>query len=405
MQKETAQKLILVTVGLFIGLLAAESFVRWRGATDEDGNFTFQAYTLRPYRLPVENTQEKIDDYLKREENAFIVYDDLLGWAPRPQGQSSDQLVSYNAAGLRSPVEYALEPGPGVFRIALFGDSFTHGDEVAYENTWGYYLQEILTHTGRDVEVLNFAVGGYGMDQAYLRWQELGRHYQPHLVIFGLQMENVARNVNLIRPLYFPPTTLPFSKPRFIQQAGTLQLINTPTIPVAQVPEVMANIGNWEWGEYEYFLDFDNYQNHFWLRSKLIALAIAASTPVEGEVNVQDEDFFEITAEPAQLTQAILQAFSQDVQASGAIFLMVFLPMAADLRILAQDGTLPYHDLFNALETEHNIIVPTSALLQENNRRSPLLLRLHYSPRGNEIVGEAIAQYLLSHQLIPSPRE
>jgi hypothetical protein len=52
MQKETAQKLVLVIVGLFIGLLAAESFVRWRGAYDEDGNFTFQANTLKPYRLP-----------------------------------------------------------------------------------------------------------------------------------------------------------------------------------------------------------------------------------------------------------------------------------------------------------------------------------------------------------------
>ena len=148
MQKETARKLILATVGLLIGLLAAESFVRWRGAYDEDGNFTFQGYTLRPYRLPIENTQEKIDNYLRREENAFIIYDDHLGWAPRPQGQSSDQLVSYNAAGLRSPVEYALEPGPDVFRIALFGDSFTH-NEIVGETIAQYLLSHQLIPSPR----------------------------------------------------------------------------------------------------------------------------------------------------------------------------------------------------------------------------------------------------------------
>ena len=57
--------------------------------------------------------------------------------------QSTDQLVSYNAAGLRSPVEYAREPGPDVFRIALFGDSFTH-NEIVGETIAQYLLRHQL---------------------------------------------------------------------------------------------------------------------------------------------------------------------------------------------------------------------------------------------------------------------
>jgi len=48
------------------------------------------------------------------------------------------------------------------------GDSFTFGQEVTYEESWGYLLEKAL---GSEFQVLNFGVAMYGVDQAYLRYE------------------------------------------------------------------------------------------------------------------------------------------------------------------------------------------------------------------------------------------
>jgi hypothetical protein len=40
----------------------------------------------------------------------------------------------------------------------ILGDSFTFGDEVSDNETYSYYLQQMLPHT----EVINMGVHGYG---------------------------------------------------------------------------------------------------------------------------------------------------------------------------------------------------------------------------------------------------
>ena len=52
-----------------------------------------------------------------------------LGWTVKPSGHSEEYRA--NSEGIRSDVSYSDAPAPGVLRIATFGDSFTHGDEVA----------------------------------------------------------------------------------------------------------------------------------------------------------------------------------------------------------------------------------------------------------------------------------
>ena len=54
-----------------------------------------------------------------------------------------------------------------------------------------------IRDSGKATEIINLGVSGYGMDQAFLRWQKLGKKFKPDLVIFGLQMENVRRKALL----------------------------------------------------------------------------------------------------------------------------------------------------------------------------------------------------------------
>ena len=84
-------------------------------------------------------------------------------------------MYRYNTQGIRSPVPaFTPRAAEGVLRIALFGDSFTHGDDVPVEHSFGQVLEQQLITAGIPAEVLNFGVGGYGIDQAMLRFKEHG---------------------------------------------------------------------------------------------------------------------------------------------------------------------------------------------------------------------------------------
>ena len=53
---------------------------------------------------------------------------------------------------------------------------------------------------GSHIEALNFGVGGFGLDQAYLRYLEDGIQYNSHIVLIGFMSENIYRNVIPIVP-------------------------------------------------------------------------------------------------------------------------------------------------------------------------------------------------------------
>ena len=156
------------------------------------------------------------------------------------------KLYRANSSGIRGDKEYTLVPPPGVRRILTFGDSYTHCDGVLNHETW----QAIMESYDSNMEVINFGVGGYGTDQAYLRYLEEGRQYQSHIVLIGFMTENIKRNVNRYRPFYFPPTSMPLAKPRFIIKNGKLSLIPNPMqrlddyrMLLLHTPEVLSEAG------------------------------------------------------------------------------------------------------------------------------------------------------------------
>src|SRR5439155_12092273 len=100
------------------------------------------------------------------------------------------QLTSYSG---RSGIPAATTAS--VVRIAAFGDSFTHCDGVANSFTWEYLLERL----NPALEVLNFGVGGYGTDQALLRYELEGMAFHPHIAILGFLPENIHRVVSVFR--------------------------------------------------------------------------------------------------------------------------------------------------------------------------------------------------------------
>jgi hypothetical protein len=387
----------LLAAGSFVfAFLLAEVAVRLIGTTDADGNFFFRGHQVGRRIPPVTSIAATLDKY-QHTNRTRMIYDAQTGWKPRPHISTHNGNYRYNSVGIRSqPKEYNLKPAAGVLRIALFGDSFTHGDDVPFYETWGAQLEAILNEQGTPAEVINFGVSAYGMDQAYLRWQTFGKTYSPHIVLFGFQAENVNRNVNMLRAFYAGGTGIPFSKPRFVlEQNNTLRLINSPTLALEKVPHVMANMETWDLARYETFFDRRKYAKHFWDLSRLISLAADVLSEKTQRRRIHP---FRLDSEPARVTLALLRDFEHDVESHDAEFIVVHLPTESDLKRLLEGRVCAYQPLLEQVAKQHRLIDPQPELLKAARMDSlDSLFQRHYSAEGNRIIAEVIAKSL-SHR-------
>jgi lysophospholipase L1-like esterase len=109
-------------------------------------------------------------------------YDARLGWSPRPGfvGRSDGTTVTITPDGWRS--------NGLVAPVLAVGDSFTFGTDVLDQETWPAQLERLI---GRPV--INGGVGGYGLDQAVLRAEDLVARLHPSLLIVAFIPDDADR--------------------------------------------------------------------------------------------------------------------------------------------------------------------------------------------------------------------
>jgi lysophospholipase L1-like esterase len=108
-----------------------------------------------------------------------------IGYTFRPNlaHTAFGQRLHTNSLGFRGP-EWQRDKPQGTFRIALIGDSHAFGHSVAYPDTVGEVLAELLNRRGHTLyETLNFAVPGYNTHQELAVLRALALDYEPDLVI------------------------------------------------------------------------------------------------------------------------------------------------------------------------------------------------------------------------------
>ena len=118
----------------------------------------------------------------------------LAGW----NTTEGTAYVEINSHGYRDRERTKAKPG-GVYRIAVLGDSFVEGRQVALEDTFCAVLERILNSksvlAGKAVEVLNFGVSGYGTAQELLTLRHDVYAFAPDRVILAVFTANdVADN-------------------------------------------------------------------------------------------------------------------------------------------------------------------------------------------------------------------
>jgi lysophospholipase L1-like esterase len=102
-----------------------------------------------------------------------------------------------NEDGFRGPVSPVARPAAPTGRILLLGDSFTFGQGVPYEATWGAVTEGLLRQRGMPLDLMNAGVQGMDTRSELLMLRELAPRYRPDAVVLGFLINDLYTNVPL----------------------------------------------------------------------------------------------------------------------------------------------------------------------------------------------------------------
>ena len=131
-------------------------------------------------------------------EKPYIQYDAQLGWRHIPRLQTRTQLVglqyslevTINAEGCRDTLDYPTsKPSADSYRVIALGDSFTFGHGVATPQSWPALARRLFPQ----LDVLNFGVPGYGLDQMALLYELRASAFEADHVVIAFIPDDLRR--------------------------------------------------------------------------------------------------------------------------------------------------------------------------------------------------------------------
>jgi hypothetical protein len=339
-------------------------------------------------------------------ENTYIVPDPVLGWTSPPNRRDTTGLYISSLEGIRSPklglsfvdsgnrLSRITAQAPTT-RIAVIGDSMAYGHEVKCEDSWGHVLEERL---GPDVQLLNFAVSGYGVNQALLRYQADVRSWHPKFVLIGVTSEMLWRMMSVYEFLiYSQHVDLPFARPRLIVEGDHLTPIFHPVPAPKDIfsTKLLTDLPH---------LDHDRFYSHLdWERRGLWRLLESSYVfrflnsvrrPTSEYVRNEVSD-----SVMAALSQRIFKDLLRDIQADGGTPLVIHFPYKWELRQIVDQGSA-YTPLGVQLLRQAGIdFYDATPCLLDAKALDGFEPGGHYSPPANATIAQCLLTVLEKHGL------
>jgi hypothetical protein len=335
-------------------------------------------------------------EYLKKR-------DPVLGW-PYPEQYGRDLDVN----GAQRDPYFPNGPRYGSC-ISLYGDSFTEGggDTSSPDKKWG----NVLSHLS-SCYVANFGMGGYGTDQAYLRFE--GNRSDPSpVVILGFHTDDVLRNLTRIRDLLIYDRSYAL-KPRFVLGAQQeLKLVPIPDLTEEQYLRVTGIKGellpleneNFQPGgpggvvslEFPYTLSIAKNLHFYGFQSRLLHRPewlefLAPGHPLHG----------------LEISIGIAKKFVELAHQRGKTPLVVILPHKLDFAYFQDHGTWPYQTVVDGYARSSLPYLDFGPYLASVAHDKGLTFEKyfgatgHYNDAGNALVGRFVYDWLNAKELIPA---
>jgi hypothetical protein len=353
-----------------------------------------------------------------------MALDRPLVWQPHPQfgwwhipgarahwTEEGDGRIVINSLGMRDEERTVRKPA-GVFRIAVFGDSMTEGVQVNPDQTFTQVLQRKLRQRGLNVEVLNFGVNGYSPLEGYLLFDRVGKMFAPDLVVHALFTDNDIADCD--PHLAAVQVGAPFAR---IDSAAKLSIDFSRSEQSAS----------------------DYRRQPFYVIRRISATyrmlsAMRRANAARGNVGAMmastggiPQRYF-VYADPVppqwaaawNLYERILATFAADAKTIGARFAVISVPAGPVVdervwnRVLTEYPRMQ-HQQWQILGPQARLAEITArqgvALIQpledfrKNIGGSPMFFGNvgHFTPRGHEIMAEALERYLTRSGWLPTP--
>lgn len=346
------------------------------------------------FSAPLDDKTIKALERIAIPQGQYIVFDQELGWTLAPSASSDDGQYTTTPLGSRTTARDPTTQGDAALRVAAYGDSYVHGDEVADSETWAFVLERAYPSWS----LINYGVRGYGPDQAYLRYLRTRGDPRVNLVVIGYMSENLQRVTNVFRPFYFSDTEFPFSKPRYKLVENRLVLVPNPLSlkdyrRLLDSPDsVLQKLGSDDW-----------YYNNLPHKSKFDFLATVRLvrlywSQLHREKMILSNGLYNTRSEAYRLALKILQQFAAEVARNQQTPIVVIFPSHDDLERIIDGRAVRYSPLVEDLVSGGVCVVDLKGAFAEVKTKkalSEVFRRQHYSPHGNELVASFLGPRLL----------
>lgn len=239
-----------------------------------------------------------------------------------------------NAQGMRADRDYPRGKPEGVCRIALFGDSFFMGYELDLKDTLAARLEQALNAQGKAVEVLNFAVSGFGTAESLQTYESYANGFSPDIVLLEWDRSDFDDNIrsNLFR-----------------LEDGQLVRANEAYLPSVATQDFLMRSAAYRWvaDHSEFYNMLREHMSLHWRDFSAHAMAfkerfknIVEATNNTGFLGTATAQSFRperreppgpewastITREEIDLSRALLDRFESETKANGQGFLLAEIP-------------------------------------------------------------------------------
>ncbi|MGH9820562.1 MAG: SGNH/GDSL hydrolase family protein, partial [Pyrinomonadaceae bacterium] len=298
--------------------------------------------------------------------------------------QSYDYVVTANSLGFPGP-----EPSQDItsekFRILVTGDAFTSAEGVNTDQAWPRLLENKLNAKiiGKKVEVLNFAITGYGPNQYQAVIEEFAPKYRPDLIIvetFVNDFQDVLRSDDEFR------NSIGFGQPSAVGVKSILRLEHLRRWMDLKLTEPIEERVISQFPSQSYFLgNFKSLERgHPEVQNEATELFASRLQMIKSSADQQGAEVIVVMVPaPVQVcTPSQLAYYPKNVDLSDGTKFDIDLPQ----RLMGELTTrynVPFYDLRDAF-SETGGYCP----YQQHN--------MHWTVNGHQIVSDYIANVLIN---------